>query len=217
MTMLSPALDAALAGDRVTIFGAIKIELPTITARLLNGSAEIEIDGEDYAGSVEGFGSWDSIEEIEDGFGDQMPGTTIVIMPENNDAAALISDPDNQYSPVTVMVGARDDATGLIIGDPYVPIRGIIDVPIHNIARGQVNIELDIVSEMDLLLMNDEDRVMSPSFHRRTWPDESGMDHCTGVADNSYWGQNPPSGGVEKVTGWKAARQAIEASRQVRI
>ena len=35
MTVLSPALDAALAGARVTMFGALKIELPAMTARLL--------------------------------------------------------------------------------------------------------------------------------------------------------------------------------------
>ncbi|MGE4321920.1 MAG: hypothetical protein AB7E60_02700 [Sphingobium sp.] len=196
MTVLSPALDAALAGARVTIFGALKVELPTITARLLDGSAEIDIAGEEYAGHVEGFGAWDSIEEIEDGFGDEAPGTTISLLPQDDDAACLMTDPDNQGKPVTVMIGARDDETGLAIGDPYVPIRGIIDVPHHRFGLRENAVELDIVSEMEQLMMNDEDRVMSPAFHRRVWPGEAGMDHCTGVTDNGYWGQNPPSGGV---------------------
>ncbi len=196
MTVLSPALDAAFAAERVTLVGALKIEMPAITARLLDGSAEIAIGGEEYAGHADGFGAWDSIEEIEDGFGDEAPGTTITILPESDEAAILISDPDNQESPVTVMIAARDDDTGLCIGDPYVPIRGIIDVPVHRFGLRQNEVELDIVSEMEFLMMNDEDRVRSPAFHRRVWPGEAGMDHCTGVTDNGYWGQNPPSGGV---------------------
>lgn len=213
MTVLSPALAAALAGDRVTMFGALKIELPAVTARLLDGSAEIDIDGEEYTGSVDGFGAWESIEEIEDGFGDEVPGTTISIMPDSDEAAALISDPDNQFSPVTVMVGARDDDTGLCIGEPYVAIKGVIDVPIHNFGQAECSVELDIASEMELLLLNDEDRLMCPSFHRRVWPGEAGMDHCTGVTDNGYWGQNPPSGGVTKARGWSAVRQSIDNQR----
>lgn len=217
MTVLSPALDAALNADRVTIFGALKIELPTVTARLLDGSAEIEIGGEDYYGSVDGFGAWESIEEMEDGFGDEAPGTTVVILPEDDEAAALISDPDNQFCPVTVMIGARDDATGLCIGEPYVAIKGVIDVPIHNAGLRECSAELDIASKMELLLFNDEDRVMSPSFHRRVWPGEGGMDHCTGVTDNGYWGQNPPSGGIQSARGAAAARQAVENSRSYRL
>lgn len=213
MTVLSPALDAAVSGDRVTMFGALKIELPGITARLLDGSAEIEIDGEDYAGSLAGFGSWESIEEIEDGFGDEAPGTTIVILPEDDEAAALISHPDNQFSSVTVMVGARDDETGLCIGEPYVAIKGVVDVPIYNVGLRECSVELDIASKMELLLFNDEDRVMSPAFHRRVWPDEAGMDHCTGVADNGYWGQNPPSGGVQNASGWKRQLQYADQMR----
>ncbi|MGW8202974.1 hypothetical protein ACWGM0_10555 [Sphingomonas bisphenolicum] len=217
MTILSPALDAALAGARVTMFGALKIELSTMTARLLDGSAEITIDGEDYAGSVEGFGTWESIEEIEDGFGDEAPGTTVTILPEDDAATALISDPDNQYSPLTVMVGARDDETGLPIGEPYVAIRGVIDVPIHNFGLGETAVELDVVSEMELLMFNDEDRVMSPAFHHRVWPGELGMDHCTGVADNGYWGQNPPSGGIQSSRAVTAIRQAIDNRPNMRL
>ena len=217
MTVLSPALDAALAGARVTMFGALKIELPAMTARLLDGAAEIAIDGEDYAGAVDGFGVWESIEEIEDGFGDEAPGTTVTILPEDDAAAALISDPDNQNSPITVMVGARDDETGLVIGEAYVAIRGVIDVPIHTFGMRETSVELDVVSEMELLMFNDEDRVMSPAFHHRVWPGELGMDHCTGVTDNGYWGQNPPSGGVQTTRGMNAIRQAIENRPNVRL
>lgn len=215
MTILSPALDAAFAGARVTMFGALRMQLPEgLDVRLLDGSAEIEIDGQDYYGHVDGFGSWESIDEIEDGFGDEAPGTSITILPESDEAAALMSDPDNQGSVVTVMVGARDDATGLSIGDPYVPLRGIVDVPVHAFGLRKCSVDFDIVSEMDYLMLNDEDRVMSSNFHRRVWPDEAGMDHVTGVAENGYWGTNPPTGGVEKVTGWKAVRQAIDTNRQ---
>ncbi|SEI68023.1 hypothetical protein SAMN05518849_101536 [Sphingobium sp. AP50] len=217
MTVLSPALDAAFAGSRVTMFGALKIEMPAGTYRLLDGSAEIDIDGETYRGLEPGFGSWDSIEEISDGFGDEAPSTSIGILPESDAAALAMTDPSVQRSPVTVMIGARDEATGMSIGDPYVPIRGIIDYPVHKIGQAATSVDFEIVSEMEYLMLNDEDRVMSSAFHHRVWPGETGMDHVTGVTENSYWGQNPPSGGVSTARGWRAIKQKLATAQDYRF
>lgn len=203
MTVLSPALDAAFAADRVTMFGALKIELPEQTICLLDGSAEITIGADDYAGHVDGVGAWASVEEIEDGFGDEAPGTTVTILPDSDEAAAMLSDPANQASPVTIMVGARDDETGLSIGDPYIAIMGLIDVPVHEFGTAECSVDYDVVSEMDYLMMNDEDRDMAPAFHQRVWPGETGMNHVTGVTQNGYWGQNPPSGGTTNAGGFR--------------
>lgn len=217
MTVLSPALDAAFSLDRTTLFGALKVELPTATYRLLDGSAEIDIDGETYRGLEAGFGSWEAIEEISDGFGDEVPSTSITILPESDAAALAMTNPLVQRSPITVMIGARDDDTGLSIGDPYIPIRGIIDYPVHKIGQATTTVDFEIVSEMEYLMLNDEDRVMSSAFHHRVWPGETGMDHVTGVTENSYWGQNPPSGGIQTAKGWQAIRQKLAATQDYRF
>ena len=125
-------------------------------------------------------------------------------------------DPDEAAHQVAVVRETLEE-TGLVIGEAYVAIRGVIDVPIHTFGMRETSVELDVVSEMELLMFNDEDRVMSPAFHHRVWPGELGMDHCTGVTDNGYWGQNPPSGGVQTTRGMNAIRQAIENRPNVRL
>ncbi|QIG80118.1 hypothetical protein [Stakelama tenebrarum] len=187
MTALHPAFDAELAGDRATIFGALRIALPAATLRLLDGSAEIDIDGETYAGEDAVLGSWDSIEEFEDGTGDEAPGITVKLLPASDSAAATLADPAVQGSPVMIGIAARDDATGLVIGEPEWFLSAEIDVPVH-IAGREPRVEYDCVGGMESLFFNDEGIRLAQSFHEQVWPGELGHSHATGVTENVYWG-----------------------------
>lgn len=195
MTQLSPALDAALAGDRVRIFGALRLTLPGgHVLRLLDGSAEIAIDGELYSGDDPAFGSWESIDEIDDGTGDEAPSMTIAMLPASAEAAVTMSSPTMQGAPVRVVVGAVSESTGLVIGDAYPVFVGEADVAVHRFGMRTDVIDLDCVGGMERLFFNDEGIRLNASWHLRVWPGELGFQHATGITDNSYWGMNAPTG-----------------------
>ena len=191
MTQLHPALDAALSADVVTIFGALLIELPGNTLRLLDGSAEIDLpEGggtETYSGEDADFGTWESLDEFADGTGDEAPGMVIALLPNSDGAAATLSDPLVQGSAVVVSLAARDDSTGLLIGEPYPLLVGEIDVPTHRIGAS-LSVEYEIVGGMERLFFNDEGIRLSQAFHEQVWPGELGFAHATGITENDYWG-----------------------------
>lgn len=188
MTALHPALDAALANDRVIIFGALEMQFDSGTVRLLDGSAEIEINGETFVGEEPDFGVWEAIDDFEDGTGDEAPGLTVTILPASDEAALAMSSPDVQGAPVIAMIGAVTESTGLVIGEPYQLIIGEIDVPVHKIGLRSSSVEFNCVGGMERLFFADEGIRLAPSFHEQVWPDETGFSHVTGVADFDYWG-----------------------------
>ena len=197
MTGLHPALATELDGNSATIFGALKLELPDVTLRLLDGSAEIEIDSELYTAAgfldeedEESGVVWDSIEDFEDGSGDEAPGIVTTLLPWSDSAALLLSDPSVQGSATRIMFGARNDATGLVIGEPYLLFAGEIDVPTHQFGLGALAVEYAAVGGMDALFVADEGNRMVQAFHSQVWPGETGFEHVTGVPDNDYWGMS---------------------------
>lgn len=194
MTQLHPALDATLAGNGAgaTIFGVLKIVLPDATLRLVDGSAEISISETGgtfvYAGEDPEFGVWDAVDDFEDGAGDNAPGMTVRLLPASDEAAATLSDPDNQGSPISYAVAARNDATGVVIGEPYPLLFGEIEVPVHRFGGTENTVDLDVVGGMEQLFFEDEGIRLAQSFHEQVWPGELGFSHVTGVTANVYWG-----------------------------
>ncbi len=193
MTDLSPALDAALAGDRVAVFGALTLTVGSDTLHLLDGSAEITVNGTHYTGSDATYGVWSGLDAFEDGTGDEAPGMVITLLPASDDATLALSGPDMQGESVRVMVGAINEATGAIIGEPFVLFDGEVDVTKHTFGKGEVAVELDCVGGMERLFFNDEGLLLAPSFHQQVWPGELGFNHVTGIRDVIYWGANAPT------------------------
>ncbi|MCW3837800.1 hypothetical protein ACFQ1E_17280 [Sphingomonas canadensis] len=188
MTALHPALDAALAGDNVTVFAALTIALPDETLRLLDGAAELQIGEHVWAGEVADLVTGWGLEDFEDGTGDEAPSLPLTLFPASDAAAAELSDPAVQGSQVRLEVGARNDATGEVIGEPYLLFAGEIDVPLHRTGPGKLMVDLTCVGGMEGLYFEDEGIRMAQSFHERVWPDELGFAHVTGITDYDYWG-----------------------------
>ena len=93
MSALPPALDAALAQPRATIFGAIQMELPGHTARLLVGSGFVNfaVDGavQTFTGLDPLIGVFAAIDTLTDGLGDEAPALTLSFIPAS---AAAVDD-----------------------------------------------------------------------------------------------------------------------------
>jgi hypothetical protein len=125
---LDPTLAAALAQSRFVLFGAVEIALPGYTLRLLDGAGEVPIDGNVFVGRDPDWGVLDTIKGLSDSAGDSAAAPTIGLLPSGDLALAAMLDPALQGSPVRILVGVVDAASGLPAGAPYELFAGELDV-----------------------------------------------------------------------------------------
>lgn len=189
MAELSPALNAELGARRVLLFGGVRIELPTRTLTLLDGSGEVPIGPEIFVGRDPVWGVLDTIKGLEDQISDSAPALTVGLIPPADLALSMVMDPALQGSPVTVIVGAIDRATGLPAGEPYVLFAGEIDVTTVKWGAHDRRVEFRVASIAERLFVIEEGRRLSNSFHQLVWPGELGLSFVTGVEEWVPWGQ----------------------------
>ncbi|MGF7152518.1 hypothetical protein [Novosphingobium gossypii] len=194
MTDLSPALDAELTKDVVTVFAALTLNMDGgHVMRLLDGSAHLSLLGQIYTGEDATLGTWGAMDSLDDGAGDEAPGLAITLLPADDAAALALSGPAMQGQPVQVHIGARNDATGAVVGDPFLLFDGEVDVTKHEFGKNMLQVELECVGGMERLFFDDEGIRLAPSFHQQVWPGETGFNHVTGIRDTIYWGSNAPT------------------------
>ncbi|MDO9489036.1 MAG: hypothetical protein Q7J32_11725 [Sphingomonadaceae bacterium] len=197
MSSLTPQMDAALAAASPTWFGAVRIDLPGYTLRLLDGAgfaafADGSEGGGTYLGRDPVYGVLAAIDEISDGIGDEAPALGLTLHPASDAAAADLASPAMQGSPVSIFVGAIDRATGLVVPDPELLFVGELDVPTLRSGRGTRSLELELVSTFERFFADDEGARLSDGFHRSVWPGEDGLAFVTGVEKTVYWGMDAP-------------------------
>ncbi len=206
---MDTTLKNALAQPAPLLFGALRIELPDYTLRLLDGSAVLQIGGEIYSGMDEVFGTFAGISDLSEEIGDDSPEITATLFPPDVSATAVLSHPNMQGSIAQVMVGAVDRATGAVIGTPEILFRGEVDVPTISIDEaGARSVEFTIVSVFERLFETEEGQRASNGWHQSIWPGELGLDHMTGTDVNLYWGVKPPKGSAAK-SGFAAVRELV--------
>jgi len=191
--MTDPTLTAALAADGVWLFGAVKIELPGKTLRLLDGSAVMTIGGEAYSGADADFGTLAAIDVITDNQEDEAPELRFSFFPVDGVATATLANPAMQGARVTIMVGAANIATMAPIGTPEIVFLGEVDVATLRTGEGQRVVEFTVVSVFERLFEVDEGQRASDGFHQSIWPGERGLDGMTGTTKKLYWGAKPPA------------------------
>lgn len=207
---MDAALKNALAAPAPLLFGALKIELPDYTLRLLDGSAVIQIGSEIYRGRDDTFGTIAALSEMGEDMEDSAPEVTVTLFPPDVSAAATLSHPNMQGSMATIMVGAVDAASGAVIGTPEILFLGEIDVPlIASTESGERTVEFSIVSTFERLFETEEGQRASNGWHQSIWPGELGLDYMTGTDVNLYWGVKPPRDRSTSRSAWSVARGAI--------
>lgn len=200
MAELDPALAAALAGERATIFGAVEINLPDYDLLLIDGAAEVPIGGRTFVGRDPTYGVLDTIRGLSDKIDNQAPVITLGLIPASDAGLGALLDPAVQGSPVIISIGALDMATGLPIGAPYVLFSGELDVPTVNWAANDRRLEYRIGSVFERLFATEEGRRLSDSFHQLVWPGELGLAFVTGVEAYVPWGQKLDTSAIETRT-----------------
>lgn len=214
---MDAALKNALAAPAPLLFGALKIELPDYTLRLLDGSAVLQIGNEIYSGRDELFGTIAALSEMGEDMEDSAPEVTVTLFPPDVSGAAMLSHPDMQGSVATIMVGAVDGASGAVIGAPEILFLGEIDVPVIGVSeRGERTVEFSIVSVFERLFEVEEGQRASNGWHQSIWPGELGLEYMTGTDVNLYWGVKPPKGRMTSRTGISGAVAAVQSWNQAR-
>lgn len=193
--MTDPVMQAALEGEYPFLFGAVQINFPDYTLRLLDGSGELEIGGQLFVGEDETFGVLDSISEHEEVIGDEAPEMTISFLPPDGAAAATLAHPLMQGSMVMIMIGVFDPNANIVIGTPEVIALCEVDVPTLELSEGgQRTVSYSLVTVFERLFEVREGERASDGWHQSIWPGELGLEHMTGTVKNLYWGAKPPTG-----------------------
>lgn len=191
--MATPAMETALAARFANLFGAIRIDLPAATIRLLDGAGALTFDGGTYLGRDPTFGTLAAIESIGDGVGDEAPTLSFTMLPASTASAADLASPTAQGSRVRVMLGAFVPETGGVVADPIVLFDGELDQATLTIGKGARELDFDCVSSFERFFFNQEGVRLSPAFHKSLFPGETGLDNVTGVTRPVYWGVATPA------------------------
>ncbi len=188
MTQLTPALDSELRSDAPLPFGAISIDLPDAQVNLLDGAGVLAFGGRTFVGEDATYGVLSEVEDLTDGSGDDAPAFSMTLLPNGDAAAAALSAPAMQGSPVFVWIGAVNKLSGLPIPDPHLIFVGELDVPKLLSDESGRRLDYEVVSVFERLFEDDESSRLSPGHHRSIFPNEAGMDFVTGVGEPVYWG-----------------------------
>ncbi|MDO7843459.1 hypothetical protein [Sphingomonas immobilis] len=200
MSELDALLSDALRAARPVLFGSVEINLPGHDLLLLDGSAELMVDGRKFVGRDPAYGVLDSIKGLSDSMDDQAPMLTIGLIAANTTALATLIDPAVQGSPTKVSMGCVDMATGLSVGTPYLLFSGELDVPTVSWNDHDRRLEYKAISIVDRLFTVEEGRRLSNAFHQYVWPGELGCAFVTNVETWVPWGQKLNTASVETRT-----------------
>lgn len=194
MSLLTPAMQSALAAKKVLAFGAVRIDLPSYTLCVLNGATRLTFDGVTFLGRDPTFGVLSAVSLIEDTMDDEAPSMSLTFQPPKSSAAAELSSPAFQGSRVRVWVGAIERATGTVVPDPLKLFDGELDQPTLTVGKQIREVEFECVSVFERFFENDEGFRLSDANHQRIWPGERGLEHMTGLTKQIYWGIDRPAG-----------------------
>jgi hypothetical protein len=177
-----------------TIVGLVEIELPSRTLRLCDGGFVYK-GGDKFTSADEEFGAIESVDTLSEGMGDEAPAGRFTFLPASTAAAATISQPSFQNSPIRVWQAEVNEATGTIVGTPELLLDALLDTTELSVSRGKRALDIGYISTSERLFSINEGNVLSPRFHKSIWPGETGLDNATGVSLGVAWGVSAPPRG----------------------
>jgi len=178
----------------LTLAWLATFELPGSTLRLCDGG-QVTWGVDSFASSDPDFGSIAEVDAPEETSGDEAPGLGLTFLPSSAAAAATLTNPAFQGSPVRVWLAEVDPATGAVSGTPELAADMMIDTTVLRAGRGYRAIDMELISAAERLMLINEGNTLSARHHKSVWPGELGLDNATGVSTAVAWGvAGPPRG-----------------------
>lgn len=183
----------SLSGDRITLVGLVKIELPTRTIRLCDGGF-VYFGGEKYTGEDEVFGSIGAVDELEAAMGDAAEDARLVLLPPKDTAPAVLKNKAYQNSRARFWMGGLD-ADGKTVSSAEQLMDGLLDYTVLKIKEKSRQLEIAFIGRAEKLFLRQEGNSMNPRFHQSIWPGEKGLNNV-GAKLTIAWGVGSPRGVV---------------------
>tara|TARA_R110000787_G_scaffold94640_5_gene197462 strand:+ start:738 stop:1361 length:624 start_codon:yes stop_codon:yes gene_type:complete len=180
------------APARIAVVNLMKMELPTGDVCLTDGGMMVW-GGDSYLPGHATFGTLVGAEALTEGVGDSLPGVTISFYPDALAAPSDLSQPGFQGSSVRFWQADYSVDLGTVIGSPDLIFDGLIDATRLRIGRETRELQIDLISAAERLLLRNEGNSMSPVFHKSVWPGELGHDNATGLQIPVAWGVDAPA------------------------
>lgn len=180
---------------KLMLAGLARFELPGKTLTLCDGGF-VWFDGEKYTSADPEWGTIEAIEGLEESAGDEAPGGTLTFLPATTAAAATLSQPHFQGSPMRFWIVRIDEQTGEVVHSELIGELEL-DTTTLRIGKGLRRLDVGMISVAERLFSVNEGNVLSPRFHESVWPGELGLANATGTPLTVAWGsQAPPRGAV---------------------
>jgi hypothetical protein len=192
---LDPVMSAALEAQGLHAAIAIKIALEDGPIRLFDGSGNIRLFDEVYAGQDSLFGTLDTLDTIQEAVAEEAPTVSIGLQVSSTVGMAKLLLPQNQGALVSIYFSVIDYATATAIGQPELLWKGRIDTGKIKTSANRQDVEIMTTSAFDRLFTVEEGARLNPVWHKKIWPNETGLDfNVAGLAD-PMWGAEGATGG----------------------
>ncbi len=190
---MSPAMLEALKARNPLLVHLLKIELPSRTIRLVDGSGYVLWNGESYVDEDPEFGKIAGFGDFTESEGTEAPRQTVQLLPPGNGALAALPAPMAQGSPVTIYAAAVDRQTGQVIGEPDPRFIGELDDATFNHASNSALLDLELATIWERLFDDNEGHRWNDAFWTYLYgPNARAFSHVTNVSRKLFWGYNGP-------------------------
>lgn len=185
--------------DRVGMIGLLKIELRGVggedgaTIRLCDGGF-IHWDAETFTSLDPVFGSIGGVDALEEGVAESVPAFSMTLLPTGEDGPAALSQPGFQRSRVRFWLAEFAPDDGMLVGEPDLQFDGQIDVTTLTAGRGELSLQMAVVSQLERLFTRNRGNSLNPRWHKSVWPGETAHDNATGLSVPVAWGVESQGG-----------------------
>ena len=180
----------SFAGVEAAMAVIFKVTLPDYTMRFAEGGT-VEYDGETFTSEDTRFGSVIAFEDFTSGNADEAPAFEMTLAPPAVISAATLSQPSYQGSDAWFSVVSYNRATGAVLTEHRL-FTGILDYTMLELDRGRRELKVGFTTQIDRFFNTDKGNRLSPAFHKRIHPGETGLDYMSGTTIQIPWADNGP-------------------------
>lgn len=176
----------AFEGRIIRPIAIAKFEFPAGAVRLCDGGF-CYFGGEKYVARDPVWGVISGVDPVDEGSGDMAPGGRLTMMPNPDAPAAALNSRTLQNSRMRVWFGELEGDLKTVINAELL-LDGLVDTTAIRISQGSRVIDLTWISRAEKLFLINEGNTLSPTFHKRVWLGELGLDNANGAQRQSAWG-----------------------------